>query len=188
MTNAINVAQYIYDSLGKWVDSWRLQKLTYYAKSWSLVWDGDPIFKEKFEAWADGPVSKELYIVRTHRATKMATALPDADTATLTVRQKSVIDAVLDFYGHMSKEELIARTHAEAPWIDARGDLPPGAPSNNVISESTIRRTYSMQPLLGIEVPAAPANDNSPEMLITDEAIEEQIEKWASTLDWLATR
>lgn len=185
---AINVAQYIYDSLGVWVDSWRLQKLTYYAKSWSLAWDGDPIFDEKFEAWVDGPVSKDLYIVRTHKAAKMAAELPGADTSRLSDRHKEVIEAVLAFYGHMSKEELIARTHAEAPWLEARGDLPPKAPSNNLISESAMRRTYSMQSLLGIETPTAPVGSDATETVITDEEIDEQLDKWASTLDWLATR
>ena len=49
VTSVLDVGQYIYDKLGK-IDPWRLQKLTYYAESWSLAWDGESLFPEGFQA------------------------------------------------------------------------------------------------------------------------------------------
>ena len=43
------------------ITAWKLQKLVYYCQAWSLVWDEQPLFKEKILAWANGPVVKELY-------------------------------------------------------------------------------------------------------------------------------
>lgn len=188
MTNAVDVAQYIFDNLGKWVDAWTIQKLTYYSKAWSLAWDGDPLFTEQFEAWPDGPVSRDLYTVVKYRVGRMSKELPGAEPTKLTDRQKAVIASVLEFYGHMSKDELIARTHAEAPWLEARGDLPPKVPSRAPLDESTIRRTYTLQSLTEIETPKAPANVAPTGTAITDDVIHAQMQKWASTLDWLATR
>ena len=41
--------------------TWKLQKLCYYSQAWSLVWDDEPLFTEKIEAWANGPVIPDLY-------------------------------------------------------------------------------------------------------------------------------
>ncbi|MBD5559274.1 MAG: DUF4065 domain-containing protein [Clostridia bacterium] len=38
------------------ITTMKLQKLLYYAQVWSLVWDENELFPEKFEAWANGPV------------------------------------------------------------------------------------------------------------------------------------
>ena len=39
----------------------KLQKLIYYSQAWSLVWDDEPLFPERIEAWINGPVVPELY-------------------------------------------------------------------------------------------------------------------------------
>ncbi len=39
----------------------KLQKLCYYAQSWSLAWDDAPLFDQDFEAWVHGPVNPELF-------------------------------------------------------------------------------------------------------------------------------
>jgi len=39
----------------------KLQKLVYYCQAWHLVWEGRPMFRERIEAWASGPVVPELY-------------------------------------------------------------------------------------------------------------------------------
>ena len=33
--------------------SWKLQKLVYYCQAWSLVWDEEPLFEARIEAWAN---------------------------------------------------------------------------------------------------------------------------------------
>lgn len=39
----------------------RLQKLCYYSQAWSLVWDGSPLFREDFQARANGSVCLKLF-------------------------------------------------------------------------------------------------------------------------------
>lgn len=185
MANVVDVGQYIYDKLG-WVDAWRLQKLSYYAQAWSLSWDGDPIFEERFTAWPDGPVSRDLH--RENKYYRTGTHIDDADPARLTQRQKEVVDAVLAFYGGMSKDELIDLTHREQPWQEARGDLGPADRSSAELSTSSMRRTYTLQALSMTSVPTAPGTEGHGCLALQDSVLEAEISRWSSTLDWLATR
>jgi len=189
MANVIDVGQFIYDKLG-WIDAWKLQKLSYYVQSWSLVWDGDPIFEEKFEAWPDGPVSPDL-----HRDNKfyrsdghLGTHIDGADSGKLTDRQKAVIQSVLEFYGSMSKKELVELTHRETPWQESRGNLAPDAYCKNEIRTQTMRSAYSLQALCMQSVPAAPVQTGTMAMAVSDEALADEVSRWKSTLDWLSTR
>ncbi len=61
--SVFDVAAYILNKQPKKnpITAWKLQKLVYYCQAWSLVWDEQPLFKEKIVAWANGPVVKELY-------------------------------------------------------------------------------------------------------------------------------
>ena len=66
MATVGDVARYILERLapdrfGDRVTAWKLQKLVYYAQAWSLVWDEVPLFPERIEAWANGPVCPTLY-------------------------------------------------------------------------------------------------------------------------------
>lgn len=59
ISTARDVAGLILARLGP-MDAWKLQKLTYYAQAWSLAWDGRPLFADRVEAWANGPVTRSL--------------------------------------------------------------------------------------------------------------------------------
>lgn len=60
MASAHDVAAYILKRMGQ-MTAMKLQKLVYYSQAWSLVWDEAPLFNERIEAWANGPVVRELY-------------------------------------------------------------------------------------------------------------------------------
>ena len=62
---AENIAAYIQEATGI-SDEWKLQKLVYYANAWALVWTGRPLVSDSFEAWRDGPVSRNLYVATHH--------------------------------------------------------------------------------------------------------------------------
>ena len=55
MANVFDAAAYILEKQGA-MTAMMLQKLVYYAQAWSLVWDQRPLFGNKIEAWANGPV------------------------------------------------------------------------------------------------------------------------------------
>ena len=58
--SALDVAAYILSHLGP-MTTMKLQKIVYYCQAWSLVWDEKLLFKEDIEAWANGPVVRELF-------------------------------------------------------------------------------------------------------------------------------
>lgn len=64
MVSAHDVAAYMLRKHGP-MSAMKLQKLVYYAQAWSLVWEDRPLFPERIEAWANGPVIPELYQAQT---------------------------------------------------------------------------------------------------------------------------
>jgi uncharacterized phage-associated protein len=119
MAQAVDVATYILERLGP-MPAMKLQKLVYYSHAWHLVWEDAPLLtNQSIEAWANGPVVRDLY--REHRLQFIVdTTSFHGDSSRLTEREKSSIDAVLSFYGSMSAHELSQLTHYEDPWRDAR--------------------------------------------------------------------
>src|SRR6266852_3993826 len=96
----------------------KLQKLVYYSQAWSLVWDEAPLFPERIEAWANGPVVRELY--EAHRGLFRIQSMGPGNPEKLTKEQRDTIDAVLNFYGDKPSQWLSDLTHQEAPWLNAR--------------------------------------------------------------------
>jgi len=143
MANVFDVAKYILDKTGP-ISTMKLQKLCYYAQAWSLVWDDSPLFNEEFEAWANGPVCRELFNV--HRGNFSLgvneinwDAICDRE---LTVVQKETVDLVLESYANKNAQWLSTLTHMEAPWNDARIGVPDGAPCSNVITKESMGMYY----------------------------------------------
>lgn len=41
-------------------------KLAYYVQGWHVTWEGVPLFPERIEAWAHGPVVREVWVADTY--------------------------------------------------------------------------------------------------------------------------
>ena len=52
------------------------------------------------------------------------------------------LDSIITLYGAKSQDELVAITHSERPWAEARAGLLPFEASNNVISLDTMYDYY----------------------------------------------
>ncbi len=143
MAHAKDVAAYILQKCGG-VTAWKLQKLVYYSQAWSLVWDDRPLFDERIEAWANGPVCPELY--KAHRGKFRVEVIPEGDPEKLDDVAKETVNAVLEYYGDKSPQWLSDLTHLEAPWKDARNGLPSGASSDVVIEHDAMARYYEALP------------------------------------------
>lgn len=139
MASVYDVAAYILDKIGP-ISTWRLQKLVYYSQAWSLVWDDEPLFEQRIEAWANGPVSPDLY--NFHRRKFKIDCLPAGSPERLNEDQIETIDAVLNYYGDIKGYELSELTHMEDPWKDARGSLPPNERSNVEITLGAMADYY----------------------------------------------
>lgn len=139
MATAHDVAAYILEKRRP-LSAMKLQKLVYYAQAWSLVWDDRPMFRERIEAWANGPVVRELY--DRHRGQFEVTRW-DGDPAALDAEARATVDAVLDFYGWRNAQGLSDMTHKEDPWKLARAGLPEGERGNREISLASMAEYYS---------------------------------------------
>ncbi|MBE7364871.1 Panacea domain-containing protein [Corynebacterium guaraldiae] len=142
MARVNDVARYILENVDSGVSTMKLQKLVYYAQAWSLVWDEKPLFNSRIEAWANGPVCRDLY--KCHRGEFTAsTDMFPGDSTQLNADEKDTIDAVLAAYGHLNGQQLSDLSHNERPWREARVGVADGAPSTNEVSLEVMQDFYS---------------------------------------------
>ena len=139
MTTVHDVAAFILRELGE-MTTMKLQKLVYYSQAWSIVWDEKPLFRERIEAWANGPVVPELW--KEHRQEYSVSTWPRGDADRLAAEQKETVEAVLRYYGPKSSQWLSDLTHMEEPWRDARKGLGPGERGNAEISVGSLLAYY----------------------------------------------
>lgn len=121
--------------------TWKLQKLVYYCQAWHLVWEDQPLFAERVEAWANGPVVRDLY--SSHRGSYTVSSWPLGKISNLIPAERSTIDAVLKFYGHRSGKWLSALTHQERPWNEARQGVSSGHRNNREITPAMMADYYA---------------------------------------------
>ncbi len=140
MANVFDVAKYILEKQGL-MTTMKLQKLVYYSQAWSLVWDEKPLFGEKIQAWASGPVVRELYEV--HKGEFRISDLPKGNIDNLTQEEQETIDAVLQAYGDKPAQWLSDLTHMEKPWNEARDGFDPGDNCENEITQASLAEYYS---------------------------------------------
>jgi len=139
MCTVYDVASYILAKKGP-MTAMKLQKLVYYSQAWSLVWDEKPLFRNKIEAWANGPVVTTLY--RAHKGLFKVSRLFVGDGRKITGREKKTIDAVLAYYGEKTSQWLSNLTHSEKPWKEARKGLKPSQRGSREITCAAIAEYY----------------------------------------------
>jgi len=138
-----DVAEYILRSRGE-MTAMKLQKLVYYAQAWSLVWDERPLFNEKIQAWANGPVCRHLYGYHRNQFIVQPKMIK-AEEPELDAKAKTTVDAVLNFYAEKSAQWLSDLTHLEAPWkkARARAGVADGEASEEEITLADMHEYYS---------------------------------------------
>jgi uncharacterized phage-associated protein len=114
----------------------KLHKLLYYAQGWHLAWAGQPLFRERIEAWTNGPVVADLW--HDEKKNRPRPALRE-----LVGAQLATIDYVVDRYGRDTAKDLIRRTHDEGPWREASEADADGWGLNNAeIDHASLRRWF----------------------------------------------
>lgn len=139
MADVFDVAAYILKKAGS-ISAMKLQKLVYYAQAWSLVWDEKPLFKNRIEAWANGPVVPDLFAA--HRGEYVVEREPKGAAKVLTRDERDTVDAILRTYGDKSANWLSALTHKEKPWLRARRGLSDGERGNHEITHAAMAEYY----------------------------------------------
>ena len=140
-SNVFDVSKYILNSIGP-ISAMKLEKLAYYCQAWSIVWDERPMFNERIEAWASGPVIPDLF--NQHRGRYiLSTDDINGNPENLDADAIDTINAVIEFYGNKTAQVLSDLTHSEDPWLNARGDLPDGVICNHEITLGALEEYYS---------------------------------------------
>jgi uncharacterized phage-associated protein len=139
MASARDVAEYILHSRGA-MSAMKLQKLVYYSQAWHLVWCEEPLFDERIEAWANGPVLPSLY--EQHRGLFMLSPGAFSEEFHLSDEEQDSVERVLNAYGGKTSQWLSNLTHSEAPWLEAREGLADGERGNHEITPAAMAEYY----------------------------------------------
>ena len=122
------------------ISNLKLQKLMYYAQAWNLVFRGQPLFREEFEAWIHGPVIPQLFRrFKENRWEPITSEVSPVNDKEL----REHLTKILKAYGRCAASQLEELTHIEEPWREARGNTPADVPSHNVISREIMRTFYT---------------------------------------------
>jgi uncharacterized phage-associated protein len=136
--DALDVARYLVETHGPMAQR-MLQKLLYYCQAGSLGWTGVPMFGNRIEAWANGPVVVDLW--NAHRYQSYIDRVNGGERA-LDSEARAIADSIWNAFGKFTPTQLSDMTHSEAPWWNARGTLPPGARGSVPISPEAMRDFY----------------------------------------------
>jgi len=162
MTTALEAAKYLVELASREPDeaepmtNLRVQKLLYYAQGWHLGLFGRPLFADPLQAWENGPVVPTVY-----EAVKSAVGdmparpltLTDLGTAVLPGRDRVFLETIWKKYRTFSATGLKELSHAEPPWIEARGAVPEGGVSDAEITAESLGRFFGSLPEAAISNP-----------------------------------
>lgn len=147
MYTAKQIADWILSKIdveaGDTISPLKLQKLLYYCQAWSLTVFKTPIFNERIEAWAHGPVVPSQYKRFAGVLRNSNIIIKDIDAPKLESESERLLNEVMSIYGEHSASYLEELTHQETPWIEARVGLEPWAASNEEIKHETIIAFYT---------------------------------------------
>jgi len=143
MATVHDVAKYVLQQTGS-ITTMKLQKLVYFCQAWGLVWDEEPLFNERIEAWVNGPVVPDLYHV--HKGQFRIEEWPYGDIANLNPAQLATINAVIEHYNKFTSQTLSDLTYQSAPLINAREGLEPNERGSSEISPVDMAEYYGSLP------------------------------------------
>ena len=141
---AHDVAKYIiaeFHEAEDLITNMKVQKLLYYVQGWHLGLYGTPVFDDQFQAWVHGPVQYEVY--NKYKNYYWNPILEPIDKPNFELSLIKHINEVLQAYGGETGYMLEVLTHQEWPWIEARNDLSPNTPSQNIISTKTMEEFFA---------------------------------------------
>ncbi len=115
-----------------------LQKALYYIQGFYFAFYESFLFEDDCEAWAHGPVYKDIYQRYSSYKFDPIEGTDEIDEITLSSSERAVIDSVIRNICCYSGKVLESFTHSEEPWLKTRGDLAPNIASNRPIHKNII--------------------------------------------------
>ena len=141
--SVFDAAKYVLELMDEQCTTMKLHKLLYYCQAWNLVWEDNKLFNEKIEAWANGPVVRELFNFHKGMYLISKNSLTLGNSSKLSQLQKDNVKSVIKFYGGRTSQWLIDQTHSEKPWRDARKGLAPNERGDSEITPQSIFDYFS---------------------------------------------
>lgn len=142
MTTADAVADYLValaHERGQSVNNLKLQKLLYYAQAWYLALHDEPLFTEKFQAWASGPAIPCQY----WRFKPFGIGdIPLQSRTDVPPDIEPVLREVMESYGALDEYDLSSMTYRESPWRVAHAGYDLGDPCDVEIDENEMRAYF----------------------------------------------
>lgn len=122
-----------------------LQKLLYFSQSFHKVFLDTFLFDDDCEAWAHGPVYKEIYFkYKYYGYNPIDDDVNRFSCFDLSDNELEIIDSVISSFGCYSGKVLENMTHIEAPWKDTRLGMSDTKPSNEIISKKHIEDYFNL--------------------------------------------
>jgi uncharacterized phage-associated protein len=131
----------------------KVQKLSYYAQAWCLVFlDEDIVEGIEFQAWVHGPVNVEIRKeLGKYGYSDIIVVDKDKETSLLRKENKEkfsadryeVLEKVWKAYGKFSANDLEYLSHSEKPWKEKRVGLGYLDDGYDVISNDTMKEFYA---------------------------------------------
>ena len=144
MISAVDLSNYVVfkaQELGKPISHLKLQKILYYIQGEYLAMYRKPLFPETIEAWAYGPVVREVYIKYVSNGALNLRSDPETTVPEMTNQEKNCVDRVLDRKINNSAASLVGATHKESPWLEHAEEVKNGL--KPTISNASIYRFFA---------------------------------------------
>jgi uncharacterized phage-associated protein len=147
MGKALEVARYLIhlaaaEEEPDFLTNMRLQKLLYYVQGWCLALHNKPMFEDRIEAWAHGPVVVTVYPKFAGYNDKPVDPEKTSQAKNLTKEQSSFIKRVWDAYKVYSTSSLRDMTHKEEPWLNARKGYGPADRCDEEITQEALKKYF----------------------------------------------
>lgn len=130
----------------------KIQKMCYYAYAWyHALSENDDVLVENcvFEAWAHGPVNKDLRTLFKDFGWRDLVITEESRETTKNYLEEKLGTDITEFledvwnaYGHLTADELERLTHIEDPWVEKRVGLGRFDKSTRKISNKTMKNFY----------------------------------------------
>jgi uncharacterized phage-associated protein len=122
----------------------KLHQLAYLCQIYSLEWDKGPLFREKVEAWCNGPIIRELFEKQDKQDDEYYHTWPEGNVENLAFFQGDTIEAILAHYGSGDWNQLKdLLTREGSAWKSARKDMDPRERGSVEITHTAMRKHYS---------------------------------------------
>ncbi|SEH25122.1 type II toxin-antitoxin system antitoxin SocA domain-containing protein [Selenomonas sp. KH1T6] len=115
-----------------------MQKALYYIQGFCYAFLGEFPFAEECEARVHGPLFREVYLRYKDYHYEPGEKKDGFDASGFTAGEKAVYDSVINSFCCYSGKVLERITCNESPWLQARGNLPLTAYSEEVMSRESL--------------------------------------------------